>query len=102
MAITFGITTISDSLIESVDIEHKADTKVLLDSDGSFSAARKIDTSYSFSVKGKGTTTVAVGDNGGAPTGVSGKIVITSVRVSLSNDDWAGFEYSGVAYPSAT
>lgn len=104
MSCQIGITLVSTSgtIVESVDLEMKADTKVLIDSTGAFSEARVIDSSYSFSVKGKGTPTVSIGSNDGAPTGTSGKVIITSVKHSYTNDDWEGYEYSGVAYPSAS
>jgi hypothetical protein len=98
----FGITKLSDTLLESVDVELKAETKELITSTGTHSEARSIDQSYSFSVKGKGTTTVTLGGSTGAPTGVSGKVIVTNVTKSQSNEDWAGFSYSGVAYVHAT
>jgi hypothetical protein len=104
MSCQIGITLVptSGTIVESVDLEMKADTKVLIDSAGAFSEARVIDSSYSFSVKGKGTPTVTIGADTGAPEGTSGKVIITSVKHSYTNDDWEGYEYSGVAYPSAT
>jgi hypothetical protein len=99
---TFGITKVSGDLIESVDLEHKGDTKQLITNEGKHSAARNVDDSFSFSVKGKGTTSVAIGGATGAPTGVSGKVIITNVTETQSNEDWVGFSYSGVAYPHAT
>jgi len=104
MATSFGITKIATALIESIEIENKADVKVLLDSDGGFSAARIIDNAFSFSVKGKGAPTVDAGviSGGDAPTGVSGVIIVTSLKEMQVNDNWQGFEYSGVAYPHAS
>lgn len=105
MATSFGITKVTGAaLLESVEIEHKADVKVLLDNDGAFSQARIIDDSFTFSVKGKGSPAVDVGVIGGgdAPTGVSGTIICTSLKEMQSNDGFEGFEYSGVAYPHAT
>jgi len=101
---TFGITSITGSgIYESVDVEHKADLKQLIGTDGTHSAARKVDDSFSFSVKGKGTCPVSVGlATSGIPSGVSGKIFITNVTTSQSNEDWAGFSYSGVGYSHAT
>lgn len=98
---TFGITKLTGTLLESVDVEHKADVKQLIDSDGTHSAARKVDDSFTFSVKGKGDAPVSVGV-GSAPAGVTGKIFITNVTSSESNEDWAGFSYSGIAYAHAT
>jgi hypothetical protein len=98
----FGISKISGDLIESVDLEHKAEVKQLITSTGHHSAVRSVDDSYTFSVKGKGTSPVSIGDATGAPTGTSGKIIITNVTETQTNDDWQGFSYSGTAYPHAT
>ena len=99
---TFGITKVSGDLIESVDLEHKGDTKQLITSTGHHSAARNVDDSFSFSVKGKGTSPVSIGGSSGAPSGTSGKVIITNVTESQANEDWVGFSYSGTAYPHAT
>lgn len=100
---TFGISSISGVYIESVDVEHKLETKVLVQSDGSFGEAMNYDPSFTFSVKGKGNSPAGLGIGGGsAPNGVTGMVIITSVKEMQSNEDWEGFEYSGVAYPSAT
>jgi hypothetical protein len=98
----FGITKISGTLIESVDCEEKAELKELITSTGTHSAARIVDVTFSFSVKGKGSCPVVAGDNGGAPDGVSGHIIITNATDSQTNDDWAGFSYSGTAYKYAS
>jgi hypothetical protein len=94
---TFGITKVTGALIESVDVEHKADLKQLISSDGQHSAARKVDDSFTFSVKGKGDCPVSIGI-GSAPSGVTGKVFITNVTFTESNEDWVGFSYSGIAY----
>jgi hypothetical protein len=99
---SFGITKVSGDLIESVDLEHKADTKQLLKSTGQHSAARNTDDSYTFTVKGKGDSGVTLGGSTGAPTGVSGKVIITNVTVTEANEDWVGFSYSGTGYPHAS
>ena len=103
MASSFGITLfIGATLIESVDLEHTAETKQLIASNGTHSEARCVDDAFTFTVKGKGTTTIAAGGALGAPTGTSGKIVVTNVSANQTNDDWEGFSYSGTAYPHAT
>lgn len=103
MPASFGITTFSGvSLIESVDLQHTAETKELINSDGTHSASQVVDDSFTFTVKGKGTTSVAAGGNTGEPTGVSGKIVITNVTASQTNDDWESFSYTGTGYTHAT
>jgi hypothetical protein len=103
MASSFGITLITGTtLIESVDVQHTAETKELITATGTHSEARIVDDSFTFSVKGKGTTTVTAGAATGAPTGVTGKIVITNVTASQTNDDWESFSYSGTGYTHAT
>jgi len=97
----FGITKISGALIESVDCEIKGDLKELIGFDGTHSAARIVDVSFSFSVKGKGTCPVSVASSNGAPDEVDGKVIITNATDSESNEDWQGFSYSGVAFKYA-
>lgn len=100
---TFGITKVTGALVESVDVEHKADLKQLIGSDGTNAAARKVDDSYSFSVKGKGDCPVSVGvASGDVPSGVSGKIFVTNVTITQTNEDWVGYSYSGVGYAHAS
>lgn len=104
MAASFGISLLAagGSIYETVDVDMKADVKVLIDTEGAFSAAQSISAMYTFSVKGKGVPTVTLGGSSGAPSNVAGKVIITSVKLSRSNEDWESFEYSGEAYPSAT
>lgn len=100
---TFGITKVQGTLVESVDVEHKGDTKQLIDYQGAHSAARNVDDSFTFSVKGKGDLSVSVGiATTGLPTGVSGKAFVTKTTVSQTNEDWQSFSYEGVSYPHAT
>lgn len=94
--------TAGSTIYESVDVEMKAEVKVLIDSSGAYSEGRAISSEYSFSVKGKGTSGVTIGGSTGAPSNVSGKVIITSVKTTQSNEDWVGFEYSGSAYPDAS
>lgn len=98
----FGITLIGDALAESVDVSYETDVKVLIDKSGEFSEAKVYDVTATFSVKGSGTTTVAVGSASGAPSNLSGKIIITSVKKSQSNEDFEKYEYSGTCYLSAS
>jgi hypothetical protein len=99
---TFGITTVSGALIESVDVEHKGDTKQLIDSLGQHAQARNVDDSFTFSVKGKGNLPVSVGAIASLPSNVSGKAFITKTSVNQTNEDWQGFSYDGVSYPHAS
>lgn len=104
MASTFGITLVSasGSIVESVDLDSKVDVKVLKNADGTYSTAQAIAPEFSFSVRGKGTCPVSVGGSTGAPSGVTGKVIITSTKVTQSNEDWEAFEYSGSAYVGAS
>lgn len=99
---TFGITAVQGTLIESVDVEHKADTKQLISSTGTHAQARNVDDSFTFSVKGKGDLPVSVGITTTLPTSVTGKAFVTKTSSSQTNEDWNGFSYDGVAYPHAT
>jgi len=99
---TFGITKITGDLVESVDLTLSADTKELIRFDGTHSTARNVDISYAFSVKGKGDLpAITLGGSSGAPIGVSGKVIVTKITESQTNEDWQGWSYDGVAYPSA-
>lgn len=98
----FGIAALSGSLVESVEISYESEEKMLMDRLGEFSEARLVDVTTTFTVRGSGDTGVSIGGTSGAPTGVSGKVVITSVKKTQTNDDFEKFEYSGTAYPSAS
>lgn len=98
----FGISAASGTLVESVEISYDSETKMLMDRLGEFSEARIMDTSHGFTVRGAGDTNVAIGGSSGAPTGVSGKVVITSVKRTQTNEDFERFEYSGTGYPNAS
>ena len=102
MAISFGVTNVSGSLIERSELEHDSDVKVLLDSQGQFSAARTVDDSYKFTVSGFGDLSLAVGGNSGAPTGATGLVIITSTKITTTNEKFQGWEITGMAYPHAT
>jgi hypothetical protein len=100
---TFGITKITGTLVEAVDLTLTAETKELINANGTHSAARSVDKSFSFSVKGKGDLpTITLGGDDGAPTGTTGKVIVTKITESQTNEDWQGWSYDGVAYPSAT
>lgn len=100
---TFGITKISGTLVESVDVTLTAETKELITSAGAHSTARNVDTQFSFSVKGKGDLpAISLGGDVGEPTGVTGKVIVTKITTSQTNEDWQGWSYDGVAYPAAT
>ena len=98
----FGISALTGSLIESVEISYDSETKMVMDRLGEFSEARIVDVTQSFTVRGTGTTAVSIGSTSGAPSALSGKIVVTSVKQTQTNEDFEKFEYSGTAYPSAS
>jgi len=89
---------------QSVEVTSKGDVKTLLDKDGKYVDAAVQDPTFEFSVRGKGAACpVALDDTDTAkPDGVSGKVIITSVKEGTSNDDWEDWEYRGQAFPSAT
>ena len=99
-----GINEVSASFIESVDVSKSFETKMIMSSEGGFGAANAFDPKFEFTVKGRGSTTVTAGSDGGAlkPASVEGKVIITSVKVTETNDDFNSFEVTGVAYPDAT
>jgi len=101
---TFGITLISPSgvVTESVDVENKADFKQLVGSDGTHYGAITYDYTQPFSAKGKGNNPYEVGVASNPPEIMSGKIFISSAKKTTKNDDWEGWEISGVGYPHVT
>ena len=100
---TFGITKITGTLVEAVDLTLTAETKELINADGTHSEARSVDKSFAFTVKGKGDLPViTIGGSEGEPQGVSGKVIVTKITESQTNEDWQGWSYDGVAYPFAT
>ena len=100
---TFGISSIAGTLIESVDVTLTGETKELINANGTHSAARIVDTQFSFSVKGKGDLpAITLGGSVGEPSGVTGKVIVTKITESQTNEDWVGFSYDGVAYTAAT
>jgi len=99
---TFGIASHSGLLIESVEQTKRINEKLVIDKDGNFGQAHGYDPVTSFSVRGRGTTTVSAGDGSAGVTGLTGKVIVTSVRKTENNDDFPSFEISGEAWPQAT
>lgn len=102
---TFGISLVSasGSIVESADIEMKAEFKQLIDSVGAFSEAKSYDRSYSISVKGKGDTCpFEAGGTVSGVTGLSGKGFWTNVTLDSKNDDFRGWSATGTVYANAT
>jgi hypothetical protein len=102
---TFGITMISasGSIVESLDIEMKAEFKQLITSTGEYSEAKSYDRSYSVSVKGKGDAApYDAGNTASGITSVTGKGIWTNVTLDSKNDDFRGWSATATFYPNAT
>jgi hypothetical protein len=97
-----GVTLVSHATAQSAEVSSKGEVKVLTDRSGNFSQAAVQDPTFEFSVRGKGAACPVALKASTGPTGVSGKVIVTTVKESTSNDDWEEWEYSGSAYPSAT
>ena len=109
MAVTFnkiGVQSVTAELIESVESTKQMESKMIMSNEGGFGEARTFDPTYEFTVKGRGTTSVKAGDESAAgymPDIISGgRTIITSVKMTQTNDDYNEFEISGVNYPEAT
>lgn len=101
---TFGITLIAagGSIVESVDIEMKAEFKQLINSAGQHSEARTFDSSYTVSVKGKGDSCpFTLGSTSGMPGVVNGKGIWTNVSLDSKNDDFRGWSATATVYTNA-
>jgi len=101
---TFGISIITGSgtIIESIDVEQKAEFKQLISSIGTHSEAKTFDVTYSVSVKGKGDTCpFIIGSNSGLPSNVTGKGFWTNVTLDSKNDDFRGWSASATVYKNA-
>ena len=102
---TFGISivTASGSIVESADVEMKAEFKQLINSIGQHSQAKSYDTSYAISVKGKGDTCpFDPGETVSGISGLSGKGYWTNVTLDSKNDDFRGWSATGTVYKNAT
>jgi len=97
-----GISLVSEATAQSAEVSSKGDVKILTDKSGAFSQAAIQDPTFEFSVRGKGIACPVALKAATAPTGVTGKIIVTTVKNSTSNDDWEEWEYSGTGYPAAT
>ena len=97
-----GITLVTEATAQSAEVSSKGDVKILTDKAGVYSQAAVQDPTFEFSVRGKGATCPVALKVATAPSGVSGKIIVSTVKESTSNDDWEEWEYSGSGFPSAT
>jgi hypothetical protein len=97
-----GITLVSHATAQSVEVTSQAEVAILVDKDGVFSKAAVYDPKFSFTISGKGAVCpVDIGDSTG-PSGVSGKVLVNSVKNQTNNDDWESYEYGGEGFPSAS
>ena len=100
--VKFGITRHAGALIDSVESSDKVDKKELKGSNGDVARVHTYNPTTSFSVKGHGTLTVVPGVGSSGITDLAGGLtVIDEVKHTESNDDFDGWEYSGMNYPNA-
>ena len=97
-----GITQASATLLESIEWETKLEEKTIKASNGTFGQGQTFDPLIEFSVKGRGSPTVAVGIGAAGIAAITGgTTLILKVKHSQKNDDFESFEYSGTNYPNA-
>ena len=100
--VKFGITRHAGALIDSVESTKKIEKKELRGSNGNIARVHPYNPTTSFSVKGHGTTTVVPGIGASGITDLTGGVtLIEEFKASESNDDFDGWEYSGMIYPNA-
>jgi len=99
-----GITLISTTTAQSVEVTSQGEVAILVTKDGKFSKAAVYDPKFTFTVSGKGAVCPATinATGTGKPNGVTGKVIINSIKNQTNNDDWESWEYSGEGFPSAT
>jgi hypothetical protein len=100
---SFGITIFAPSgvVVESADLELKAEFRQLIDSDGGHYAAQTYDKSYSFSASGKGDECPIAAGDAISVTGASGKGIVTTATKNSKNDDFRGWSLQATIYPHA-
>ena len=97
-----GVFSVSNSEVQSLEISAKCEVKFLVSRDGKYAKGAVFDPTMEFSIRGKGSNTSPYRLGQSASIGgLSGKVIVTSVKQSTSNDDWPEWEASGVAYPQA-
>ncbi len=99
-----GISLISTATAQSVEVTSQGEVAILVTKDGKFSKAAVYDPKFTFTVSGKGAVCPATinATGTGKPNGVTGKVIINSIKNQTNNDDWESWEYSGEGFPSAT
>jgi hypothetical protein len=97
-----GINLVSDASAQSAEVTSQAEVAILVDRQGVFSKAAVYDPKFTFTVSGKGEVCpVNIGDST-SPSGVTGKVIVNSVKNQTNNDDWESWEYSGEGFPAAS
>jgi hypothetical protein len=100
--VKFGVTRHAGALIDAVETSEKVEKKELKGSNGNIARVHPYNPTTSFSVKGHGALTVVPGIGASGVTDITGGItLIEEVKRSESNDDFDGWEYSGMNYPNA-
>ena len=99
-----GITLVTEATAQSAEVTSQGEVAILVDKAGLFSKASVFDPKFTFTVSGKGAVCPATINAAGTgkPSGVTGKVIINSVKNQTNNDDWESWEYSGEGFPSAT
>ena len=101
----FGISMVGWQYASSVDVEDKADSKILITKEGYFAEAMLYDHSYSVNVKGYGddvpTAITGFLDTDGFAD-ISGVFICNSNKSTQTNEDYFTWEYAGTIYPNAT
>lgn len=100
--VKFGITRHAGALIDSVETTDSKDKKELRGSNGNVARVKMYNPTTKFSVKGHGTMTYVPGIGSSGITDIAGGLtVIDEVKKSEANEDFDGWEVSGVNYPNA-
>ena len=100
--VAFGIQRYSGALIQSVDTTAKIEKKELRGSDGNIARVHPYNPTTQFGVKGHGAVTVVPGIGSSGISSISGGLtLIEEFKLNDKNDDFQGWEFSGVNYPNA-
>jgi len=99
-----GITLVATPTAQSAEVTSQGEVAILVDKAGNYSKAAVYDPKFTFTVSGKGAVCPASinASGSGKPSGVTGKVIINSVKNQMNNDDWESWEYSGEGFPSAS
>ncbi|GEM_PF-6254523 len=103
-SVTFGISRVTGTFIQSVETTAKIETKVLKNSKGQSALINTYDPTTSGSVKGHGALALApgIGDPGVSGLGTGGVSVIEEVKNTEGNEEFAGWDYNFKYFPNGT